>query len=98
MHFIKADNSMWHLCFRRVNIFFLPNYVHYAGFYSLTFLYLDISGVIFILMSARWAIPFQEDHDAEYEEEGEIADVFDSDFDESVSLNFYKFSILFQLS
>lgn len=30
-------------------------------------------------------IPFQEEKDDNYEEEAEVADVFDSDFDEDVS-------------
>lgn len=30
-------------------------------------------------------IHFKEENDEEYEEEGEVADVFDSDFDEDVS-------------
>lgn len=34
------------------------------------------------------SIYFQDEVDEEYEEEKEVADVFDSDFDEDVSLSF----------
>lgn len=42
----------------------------------------------------------QEENDVEYEEEREVADVFDSDFDEDVSLHFHQGlqSHLFNLS
>lgn len=34
-------------------------------------------------------IQFKEENDEEYEEEGEVADVFDSDFDEDVSKSMF---------